>query len=223
MKREIAEGVLLGLLFSIAVSIWSDQRIHLENAGELEQALSMQAYEEVRAYYEELGYAIPEDAVPSVLFEDRISLDGRKVPDALGLFDPDPMSIHLVHFESDKFQERGFLGAPPSVELYYSIIVHEFAHYVNALVSPGLLPPADEFIASTVQLELMDPDTRRNVLASTEIKKFSSCRDIILSAYWFAPDNFILACYCYSSEHPGMLMRFLEQTNPKIKDPLFID
>jgi len=37
------------------------------------------------------------------------------------------------------------------------------------------------------------------------------------------PDNFILACYSYSTEHPGKFMRFLNQTNPKIKDPLFID
>ena len=223
MKKKIVGGVLLGLLCSVSVSVWPDQPVHAEDASELEQELTVRAYGEVKAYYEELGYSIPEGAVPSIVFQDRISLDGRKVPDALGLFDPDSMSIRLVHFTSEKFQQRGFLGAPATLELYYSIIVHEFSHYMNALVSPGLLPPADELIASTVQLELMDPQTRESIFEATDVKRFSSCRDITLSNYWFGPDNFILACYCYSVEHPGMFVRFLKQTNPKIKDPLFID
>lgn len=223
MTRGSVQSVVLGLLCSIAVSVWPDQLVCLDNASETEQVLSIRAYEEVKAYYEELGFSVPEEAVPSVVFQDRISLDGRKVPDALGLFDPDSMSIRLVHFESEKFQQRGFLGAPATIELYYSIIVHEFSHYMNALVSPGLLPPADELIASTVQLDLMDPQTRKSIFELTAVKRFSSCRDITLSNYWFGPDNFILACYCYSTEHPGMFMRFLNQTNPKIKDPLFID
>ena len=223
MRRKIFQSVALGLLCSLAVSVWPDEEVRLEGAGELERKLSMRAFREVKAYYEELGFSIPDDAVPHIVFQDRISLEGRKVPDALGLFDPDSMSIRLVHYESEKFQQRGFLGAPATVNLYYSIIVHELSHYVNALVSPGLLPPADELIASTVQLDLMDPATRESILASAEVKKFSSCRDITLSAYWFGPDNFILACYCYSIEHPGMFMRFLSQRNPKIKDPLFID
>ena len=74
-----------------------------------------------------------------------------------------------------------------------------------------------------MQLDLMDTETRKNILNSAEVEKFSSCREITLSAYWFGPDNFILACYCYSKEHPEMFMRYLRQTNPKIKDPLFID
>ena len=223
MKKQRVGGVLLGLLCSISVSVWPDRPVHLENASEVEQQLVVRAYAEVKAYYEELGYSVPGDVAPSVVFQDRISLDGRKVPDALGLFDPDSMGIRLVHFESEKFQQRGFLGAPATIDLYYSIIVHEFSHFINALVSPGLLPPADELIASTVQLELMEPDTRTSIYESTDVKRFASCRDITLSNYWFAPDNFILACYCYSEEHPGMFMRFLNQTNPKIKDPLFID
>jgi hypothetical protein len=233
MKAKVVEKILLGVLCSIAVSAWTDQarpgqarpgqEIRIDNASELEESLSIQAYGEVKDYYEGLGFSIPEDASPYIVFQDRISLNGRNVPDALGLFDPDSMSIRLVHYESEKYQQRGFLGVPPAVEVYYSIIVHEFAHYLNALVSPGLLPPADELIASTVQLELMDPQTRDYVLSCTEVERFTSCRDITLAAYWFGPDNFILACYSYSKEHPGMFIRYLEQTNPKIKDPLFID
>jgi hypothetical protein len=223
MKQKVVRRILLIVLCSIAVSSWPDQEIRIENASELEESLSIQAYEVVKDYYEGLGFSIPEDASPFIIFQDRISLEGRNVPDALGLFDPDSMSIQLVHMDSNKFQQRGFLGAQPTVEVYYSIIVHELAHYLNALVSPGLLPPADELIASTVQLDLMNPRTRENILSSTQVERFTSCRDITLSAYWFGPDNFILACYCYSKEHPNMFMRYLRQTNPKIKDPLFID
>jgi hypothetical protein len=49
------------------------------------------------------------------------------------------------------------------------------------------------------------------------------CRCAPLSAYWFGPDNFILACDCFSKEHPKMFIGFLKQTNPKLKYPLFID
>jgi hypothetical protein len=223
MKVKVFQNVLLGLLCWIAVSAWPDQEIRIEDASELEENLCIRAYKEVKAYYEGLGFSVPEDASPAIVFQDRISLEGRTVPDALGLFDPDSMSIRLVHLDSEKYQKRGFLGAQPTTEVYYSIVVHELAHYLNALVSPGLLPPADELIASTVQLDLMHRGTRENILSSVEVKKFSSCREITLSAYWFSPDNFILACYCYSKDHPKMFMRYLEQTNPKIKDPLFID
>jgi hypothetical protein len=56
----------------------------------------------------------------------------------------------------------------------------------------------------------MASETRQGIFEATDVKRFSSCRDITLHAYWFGPDNFILACYCYSSEHLGMFMRFLD-------------
>jgi hypothetical protein len=68
----------------------------------------------------------------------------------------------------------------------------------------------------------MDPGTHERILSSGEVKRFSSCRDIPLSAYWFGPDIFILACHCYSKEQPKMFIGFLKQTNPKPKYPLFI-
>ena len=104
MKQKVVRRILLIVLCSIAVSSWPDQEIRIENASELEESLSIQAYEVVKDYYEGLGFSIPEDASPFIIFQDRISLEGRNVPDALGLFDPDSMSIRIVHLDSDMFQ-----------------------------------------------------------------------------------------------------------------------
>jgi hypothetical protein len=157
MNRRTVQSALFGLLGLLCLpAVTVRPQIVVQDATEVERQLSIRAFEAVKQYYRELGYTVAEDAAPTIVFQDRISLEGRNVPDALGLFDPDSMRIHLVHFESQKFQDRGFLGAPATEDVCHSIIVHECSHYLNALVSPGLLPPEDELIACTVQLDLMD-------------------------------------------------------------------
>ena len=224
MRGECIKKVSIGVLFTIAVSAWAEQDIRIENASELEENMIFQAYREVKAYYEELGFTIPEDVSPSIIFQDQISIKGEVRPDNLGLFDPATFSIRLVRFESQKFQQQSYLGVEATPYVYYSLIVHELAHYMNALVSPGLPYASNEMIAGTVQLELIDPETRERILGTGEAMRLSSYRDVSLSTYnEIGPQNFILASYGYCKKYPKMLSRFLNQKIPEIKDSFLYD
>ena len=140
----------------------------------------------------------------------------------MGLFELDSMVVRIVRFDSRMFQHQGFLG-DTSENMYYSIIVHEFAHYMNALVSPGLSYVSSELIAGAVQVDLMNPETRLRMLSREGITRFSTYRDISFSTYLQGPQNFIVASYLYCNEHPKMFLRFLNQRIPEIKDPFFFD
>ena len=214
--------VLLGILCLVAATARPDRAVWIANATEFEERLSVEAFREVKEYYENLGFVIPEDLVPTIIFQDPIYIDGEEFVNSVGLFDPESMSVRIVRFDSQMFQQRGFLG-DTSENMYYSIIVHEFAHYMNALVSPELSYAASELIAGAVQVDLMNPETRRRMLSREDIVRFSSYRDITISTYLRGPQNFIMASYLYCNEYPKMLLRFLNQTVPEIKDPYLFD
>ncbi|MBT3273825.1 MAG: hypothetical protein HN368_11765 [Spirochaetales bacterium] len=216
------DKVLLGILCLVAVSAWADRAAWIENATDFEETLAIQAFSDVKKYYENFGFSIPEGLPPTIFFQDRLTISGGAPSESMGLFDHDSMSVWIVHFKSPKFQRQGYLG-DKSANMYYSIIVHEFAHYMNALVSPGLPHATNELIAGVVQVDLMNPETRRRILSKGGVLKFSSYRDVTLFTYFRGPQNFILASYYYCMEHPKMLLRFLNQTVPEIRDPFLFD
>ncbi|UCF98426.1 MAG: hypothetical protein JSV89_02570 [Spirochaetaceae bacterium] len=105
MNRRLIQTAVLGLLCFRAVTLWPQQGISLHDATETERTLTIRIFAEVTAYYQWLGFSIPEDVSPTIVFQDTVSLEGRTVPDALRLFDPDSMSIRLVHFGFQKFNQ----------------------------------------------------------------------------------------------------------------------
>jgi hypothetical protein len=197
--------------------------LRLEDAGELEARLAAEAFRAVAAYYRELGFTLPEETSLRVLFQDPIIIAGRLWDHAHGVFDPLSGTIWMIRYHAEQFQSCRLFGRAPSPELYRAILAHEFAHYINSLVSPGLIPTVDEAIAATVQFELLEPSLRAEILASYAIEAYSSFRELSMSAYVYQPDAFLLACYCYNSSHPVVFRRLLEQRGPLLKDPFFID
>lgn len=197
--------------------------LRLEGASELETRLAAGAFRDTVAYYRELGFPLPEEASIRVLFQDPIIIGGRVWSCAHGVFAADTATIRMIRYESDRFQSARLFGRVPCPELYRAILVHELAHFLNSMVSPGLLPTMDESIAGTVQFELLEPALRAEILSSCEFKKLESFRDLCMLAYVNQPDTFLLACYCYNSGHPVAFRRLLEQRGPALKDPFFID
>jgi hypothetical protein len=199
------------------------QQLVIENATELESRLAQEAFPKVVDYYRLLGFPIPPDSHPRIVFQDQIEVDGRIMDHAHGVFDPSTATIYMIHFDSQQFQNCGSLGIGGCEELYFTVLVHEMAHFANSLVSPGLVTTIDELIACTVQLSLMDVELRDRILNSTEVKRFRNVHEIRIIKYRSHPDNFILASYCFSVDKPEMFVRFLKQTNPPLRDPLFFD
>jgi len=197
--------------------------LRLEQASELEARLAADALRETAAYFRGLGFSLPAEASVKVLFQDPIVIKGRTWDCAHGVFDPDTATIWMIRYDSEQFQSCRLFGLEPIPELYRAILVHEFTHYMNSLVSPGLIPTVDEAIAGTVQFALLEPSLREEILENYEIKKFGSFRDLCMSAYMNEPDDFLLASYRYNSSHPVVFRRLLEQRGPVLKDPFFID
>ena len=199
------------------------QALRLEGASKLEQQLAVEAFQKVVAYYRDLGFPLQKEASVRVLFQDPIIIEDRVWDCAHGVFDPKTATIWMIRYASEQFRTCRLFGHEPTPELYQAILAHEFAHFLNSQVSPGLVPTIDEAIAATVQFELLEPALRKEILESYTIEKIRGVRDLCLSAYMNQPDTFLLACYCYNKEHPIMFRRFLEQRGPVLKDPFFID
>jgi hypothetical protein len=197
--------------------------LSLEQASVLEAQLAADALRETVAYFRDLGFSLPAEASVKVLFQDPIIIKGRVWDCAHGVFDPETATIWMIRYDSEQFQSCRLFGLEPRPELYRAILVHEFTHYINSLVSPGLIPTVDEAIAGTVQFMLLEPSLREKILASYEIKNFGNFRDLCMSAYMNEPDDFLLASYSYNSSHPVVFRRLLEQRGPVLKDPFFID
>jgi hypothetical protein len=197
--------------------------LRLEGASELEERLAAHAFQDTVAYYRDLGFPLPAEASVDVIFQDPITIEGRVWECAHGVFDSKTSTIWLIRYASEQFRTCRLFGREPTPELYQAILAHEFAHFLNSQISPGLIPTIDEAIAATIQFELLEPALRKEILESYPIEKIRSVRDLCLSRYLNQPDPFLLACYCYNKEHPIMFRRFLEQRGPVLKDPFFID
>ncbi|UCF97909.1 MAG: hypothetical protein JSV89_22515 [Spirochaetaceae bacterium] len=199
------------------------QQLVIENDTELEGLLARTAFARVSDHFQSMGFPIPSASYPRIAFQDRIMIDGTTIDHACGVFDPSTDTIYMIHYDSLQFQTYSSLGIEACEELYFTILVHELAHYANSQVSPGLIITIDELIAAAVQLSLMDAELRNRILGSTDVKRFQNVREIRIMEYRNDPDNFVLASYFLSIEKPEMFLRFLMQANPPLRDPFFIN
>ena len=151
-----------------AIAEHNTPALSLEQASELEARLAADALRETAAYFRDLGFSLPSEASLKVLFQDPIVIKGQVWDCAHGVFDPDTATIWMIRYDSEQFQSCRLFGLEPRPELYRAILVHEFTHYMNSLVSPGLIPTVDEAIAGTVQFALLEPSLREKILAGYE-------------------------------------------------------
>lgn len=194
--------------------------LSITGGSELERDLAYDAFDAVVTYFVEKGFLSDLDEMPKVVFEEKIHVDGKYVPDALGLYQPDSRTIHLLPFSSEKFAGRRLLGIGCNRETYRSILVHEFTHFVMSVLVPDLLPSLDELIASTVQLTLMDPETRESVLEIVEPVAIKLINDVQMGLYWNNPDGFFVGAYLYCRDRQPLFENLVRGRGPRVKDPL---
>ena len=195
----------------------------IENGIALEHELAVQAFEKVVEFYEQLGYALPEDSHLTVMFQDPIHVKGKDILYAQAIYDPSTRTIRMIRFEAERFQNSTILGQNPSLEVYYSILAHECAHFVNTLICPKMDVIIDEAVACYVQLSLMERGLRDTILSRINGMEFRTYRQINMGAYIADADRFVVASYRFCLNHPKLLMRFLDGRIAPVKDPLLME
>ena len=173
--------------------------------------------------YEQLGYSLPVDSRLRVLFQDPIHIKGKDILYAHAIYDPTTCAIRMIHFAAERFQNSMILGQKPCLGVYYSILVHESAHYMNSLICPEMDVIIDEAVACYIQLSLMENELRETFLYRIQGIEFRTYRQINMGAYVADPDNFVIACYRFCQAHPKIFMRFLNGRIAPVKDPLLME
>ncbi len=200
--------------------------VSCENVCPFEEQCVQESILRVINFYRELGFYVPEKLLKRKLhfvFQELIHFHGMDLDYAIGIFDPDSSTILMCSYYSSVFSQCTLFGYEGSQELYRSIIVHETAHFINSVISPGLHPTLDEAVAATVQFSLMDEQLRKLICASVKAPIFRSYRDISMGAYIYGPEGFLVACYMYMHVHTSILKRCLNQKCTPVKDPFLLN
>lgn len=195
--------------------------VHSHGASPYERECAERAGRAVKGLYRDLGFEYIQKELPDVFFMDTISVGSKQIDWALAIYDRQDSAVRVCRYRSDIFQNNERFDGCSRRAVYYTIIVHEFAHYINAMISPGLPPAVDEAIAGFVQYTLMDPVLRDRLLEETS-GGFGSYRDAVLSRYISDPDDFLGSAYLYLREHPSIMKRWLLRHELFPKDPLFL-
>jgi hypothetical protein len=189
------------------------ERVSVTGSDE-EIADACRALEEVHAYFSDLGLAFEPQF--SLTFHDRIFLDLVE-PGAQerlgkvqvsGMYDAGRKEIHVTSGESELHETRSPWGIAWDPEIAYSILQHEMVHMaVHKILGSAyreLGPSWREFIAYSVQFELMKPDLRRHILASyPDIVPFRGPGGVSPLAHALDPCAFGVRAYLYTQENGG--------------------
>ncbi len=230
LRSFIFYAALIFLLYSDAASVSSpvqsaDSRvpapIHCHGATVFEQSCAEKAAAAVKEMYQQLSFASLRDELPRVIFMDTVSVGSKNIDWALAIYDRSENTVRICHYLSAFFQDNDRFDGCSRRAVYYSILVHELAHFKNSMISPDLPPAVDEAIAGFVQYSLMDPALREHLLKKIS-SGFGSYRDVVLSNYINGPDDFLGSAYLYLKDHPLIIRRWLLHQEPLPKDPLFL-
>lgn len=78
----------------------------------------------------------------------------------------------MIRFDAERFQNSTIaLGQKPCLGVYYSILVHESAHYMNSLICPEMDVIIDVAVACYVQLSLMENELRETFLSQLHVNQ----------------------------------------------------
>ena len=173
--------------------------------AEAEEADACDAVEGVFSYLAAAGIRPPARLV--IRFQPNVMLTleaGGSSPSTLlavsGYYDARRNEVRITSLESPWTAHRRPWGLPWDRRLGFSILRHEIAHaviYYALGETSGRLPRAwHEALAYAVQIELMEPDLRAEVLARYPAKEaFGSMLHINDFVYGVDPDAFAISAY----------------------------
>ncbi len=137
--------------------------------------------------------------------------------DSLAFYNSEEQIIGIVTFKS--FKEINPLG---SVEMYNSILFHEFIHYFNNNINPQILPAHDELLACGLQLSILS-DELLNQMIDFPYSRFKNIYDVTFLYYIRDSNGFQEASYFFCIEHFPQLKNIILNSHKQCRDPFLID
>lgn len=194
--------------------------VTIEGAKPAEEKAACASIEKLTAYFRFLGI---EAAAPTINFhfKPQVLLPGTDIS-VHGYFDTDDSSIHMTHFDGQA--ERMPWGFAWSEAMASSFLLHEVAH-LFAISYMGndfrkLERHWHEFLAYSLQIELMDPELKGRLLQfNGGATAFEKPADVTSLHYEMDPDRYALRAY-FSSEKWGGKAFVKDLLNRKIPESL---
>lgn len=179
-----------------------------------EQEMACGALTGVLAYFNGLGFAI--DPTVDIHFKDRVFCDFRAdelsgescTVQVSGLYDSKRRLVEMTSPDSAFRDGRQPWGVEWGPEIAYSILQHELSHMaVGEILGErfqNLSAPWHEFIAYSVQFDLMSPALRSRVMdAYPDATPFAGNGNINPVIHAIDPDAFGVRSYLHAAAHGG--------------------
>lgn len=221
-KSLILLSIFAGRPLAASAEACGISSVTIEGAKPTEEKAACDSIGKLTAYFQSLG--IKTD-VPSIhfYFKPQVLLPGTDIS-VHGYFDTDDNSIHMTHFEGQA--ERMPWGFAWSEAMASSFLLHEVAHlYAISYMGDGfrkLDRHWHEFLAYSLQIELMDPELQGRLLQfSGGAKAFDAPADVTSLHYEMDPDRYALRAFLSSRKWGGeaFLKNLLDRKIPESLKP----
>lgn len=178
----------------------------------VERETACEALETVLRWFRDLGYEI--DPIVTVRFKDKVicefnSHDGSPAACPLqvsGFYNFSQELVEITSADSPFREDRRPWGVDWGEEIAYSILEHELAHMAVAEILESdftnLSLPWHEFLAYSIQFDIMDEPLRAGILSRFEdVQPFGSPNHVNPLIHAIDPDTFAVRAYLYMLEN----------------------
>lgn len=226
MRPIVFKYLILLVLISIRVSpaeaACGYNGVVIEGAKPAEEKAACASVERLTTYFRSLGIEAAEPTI-HFYFKPQVLLPGTDIS-VHGYFDTDDNSIHMTHFDGQA--ERMPWGFAWSEAMASSFLLHEVAH-LFAISYMGndfrkLERHWHEFLAYSLQIELMEPELKSRLLQfSGDAKAFEKAADVSSLHYEMDPDRYALRAFLSSRKWGGdsFLKNLLDRKIPESLKP----
>lgn len=230
-----ASRFVAGLLFlPVAIALLSElstgsrasvadasEQLLIQGGSPVERRCATEAFVTAVKLYESLGIHLPAEPPCTLRFREVVAVAGQEMRDVLGCYDRSSHTITMLPFDAPALEEGTVCCLENRASAYRMVLVHEFAHYLNSLVAPGLDPVIDECIAGYMQFEAFGLTHKEAILENVE--PIRSLHALTIIAYTIDPRSFLIAGHEYFRDHPWTLQMCLSGKAPPIKDPFVME
>ena len=195
----------LALLSSPAFACESPT-VSIEGANATEKQAACDALAKMNDYFLSLGIAAQAPTI-KFLFEQQVRLPSQIPEERIpvhGYFDTDDNSIHTTQFASESQTARRPWGLPWTEKMAGSILLHEVSH-LYAISHQGssfreLAHHWHEFLAYSIQIDLLDEETKKELLANyPNATPFSDPGSV--NSFFYESEPELYAVRAYLSTH----------------------
>ena len=183
-----------------------------------EDVLAENAYMIVFRKYSEMGFNLTDLEPPELILYEKPLWTDNVPENTVAYFNWEENRIHILDSSSDYFQTANFSGNEDSCEVYLSILIHEFCHFMNHHLNPEIPRNFDESIACAVQLSALTDELRSRAVSKFCNLQYNSWKEIDLSDYIGRPEEFLIASYLFWKNRRLLMIKMIEKSHTLIQN-----